>query len=102
MPHFLVLAYDGTDAEAKNRRTAVRAAHLNYIKPMVAKGEIITGGAILDDQGKPIGSAVMTEFPNRASVDAWFAKEPYVQQGVWKRIEVQPMHVVVRDSKITP
>ena len=102
MAQFLVLAYDGTDSDAKTRRAGARVAHLDYIKPMVAKGEIIVGGAILDDKGAPIGSAVVTEFPDRATVDAWFAKDPYVTQGVWKKIEVQPMKIAVRDGKIAP
>jgi len=100
MPQFLVLAYDGTDAGAVQRRAAARDPHLDYIKPMVERREIIVGGAIFDDQGKPIGSAVVTEFPDRAALDAWFAKDPYVLDGVWKRIEVTPMKIAVRDGKV--
>jgi uncharacterized protein len=102
MAHFLILAYDGTDAEAAARRQAARPAHFEGIKPMVEKGEMMLGGAILDDSGKMIGSTVIVEFPSRKELDAWFAREPYVQQKVWQKIEVRPIRIAVREGKITP
>lgn len=102
MAQFLIIARDGTDPDASGRRTAARPAHFAGIKDMVAKGEIISGGALLDDAGKMIGSYVIAEFPGRAELDAWFAREPYVQQGVWKQIDVKPIRIAVRDGKIAP
>ena len=102
MAQFLVLAYDATDAEAAARRKAARPAHFEGIKPMVAKGEIVVGAALLNDQGGMVGSAVVTEFPSRAELDAWLAREPYVKEGVWKKIEVKPVRIAVRDGKINP
>jgi uncharacterized protein YciI len=102
MAQFLVLAYDATDAEASARRKAARPAHFEGIKPMVAKGEIVMGAALLNDTGGMAGSVVVTEFPSRAELDAWLAREPYVKEGVWKKIEVRPVRIAVRDGKITP
>jgi len=34
MAQFLVLAYDGTDADALARRQATRGAHLESVRPM--------------------------------------------------------------------
>ena len=102
MAQFLVLAYDATDAEAPARRKAARPAHFEGIKPMVAKGEIVVGAALLNDAGGMIGSVVVTEFPSRAELDAWLAREPYVKEGVWKKIEVKPVRIAVRDGKMNP
>ncbi len=102
MPQFLVLAYDGTDAAVRARRAAARPAHFAGIPPMVAKGEIVSAGAILDDAGNMVGSVVFTEFASRADLDAWLRREPYVTEGVWQRIEVKPMRLAVRAGKITP
>lgn len=99
---FLVLAYDGTDSEAPSRRRAARGSHFEGIKPMVERGEFRAAGAILDDAGNMIGSALFAEFPSRAELDAWLEREPYVKQGVWKRIEVKPFRLAVLDGKITP
>ena len=99
---FLLLAHDGTDKDAKARRTAVRRAHFAGIKPMVERGELRAAGAILDEAGEMIGSVVLAEFPNRADLDAWLTREPYVTEGVWKNIEIKPFRLAVLDGKITP
>jgi uncharacterized protein len=100
MAQFLVLAYDGTDAGAAERRKSVRPRHFEGIKPMVAKGEIVHGGAILDDAGKMIGSAVFVDVPSRRELDAWLDREPYVKERVWQKIEVKPVRVAVANGKI--
>jgi uncharacterized protein YciI len=102
MSQFLVLAYDGTDREAPARRKAARPEHFERVKGMVARREIIAGAAILDDGGNMIGSAVFTEFPSRAALDAWLEAEPYVRERVWQKVEVKPMRLAVLDGKITP
>ncbi len=102
MAQFFILAYDNTDAEAPDRRRAARPAHLQGIEPMVEKGEIRAGGAILDEAGNMIGSALFAEFPSRAELDAWLAREPYLQRGVWKKIEIRPFRLAVLDGALTP
>ena len=57
MPQFPILAHDGSDPEAPARRRAARPAHLEGISPRVERGEIVAGGAILDDDGRMVGSA---------------------------------------------
>jgi uncharacterized protein YciI len=99
---FLVLAYDGRDKDAKARRTSVRPAHFASIKPMVERGELRAAGAILDEAGDMIGSAVFAEFPSRADLDAWLAREPYVTEGVWQQIEIRPFRLAVLDGKTSP
>lgn len=102
MAQFLVLAYDGTDKAAPERRRSVRPAHFESIKPMVEHGEIRAAGAMLDDAGTMIGSVLFMEFPSRAELDVWLKREPYVQQGVWQKIEVKPFRLAVLDGKVTP
>lgn len=99
MPQWLLIAQDGEDAEAPSRRQAARPAHLEAIKPRVERGEVIVGGAVLDDAGAMTGSAVVVEFADRAALDAWLAEDPYVTQGVWRKIEVKPFRVAVMTDK---
>jgi uncharacterized protein len=96
MPQFLVLAYDGADAEAPARRLKARPAHFANGKPLVESGQIIAGGAILDAAGNMIGSAIFYNFDSRAQLDAWLAKDPYVTGDVWRRIEIKPMLIAPR------
>lgn len=90
---FLILALDGTDADAPARRQRVRAEHLAAVGRLKARGHFILGGAILDTQGQMVGSAVVLEFPDRAQLDEYLARDPYVTGNVWQRIEVKPFRV---------
>jgi uncharacterized protein len=90
---FLVIAYDGTDEKALDRRMASRQAHLAGIEKMKAEGKAIYGIAILGEGDKMIGSVLVVDFPSRADLDAWLKAEPYVTGKVWQRIEVHPARV---------
>ena len=56
---------------------------------------IICAGGLLDDEGNMKGSALVLEFDNRAALDAYLQSEPYVVEGVWQKIEVETMNVVL-------
>jgi uncharacterized protein YciI len=102
MAQFMIVAHDGSDADATARRLAARPAHFEGIKDLVARGNLVCGGAQLDAEGRMVGSFCICEFPSRAELDAWLAREPYVKQGVWKRIDVTPIRIAVRDGRIIP
>ena len=87
---FLVIARDGTDEEAPKRREAVREAHLERIRPLVDDGTVQLGGAILDDRGAMVGSALLIEADSSAEVRALLARDIYSTAGVWQEVEVYP------------
>ena len=90
---FLLLAYDGTDLAAPERRLKVRQEHLDKISNLKKSGEFLFGGAILNDEGKMIGSMILYEFPDRMSLDDRLKDEPYITGGVWKKIEIKPFRL---------
>jgi len=92
---FLVIARDGTDKAALERRLAARGRHFERLPAMLAAGEMLMGGALLDDDGKMIGSTALVDFPDRAALDRWLAEEPYVTGDVWLDIEVVPFRLAV-------
>ena len=61
---FLVMAYDGTDDKAPERRMAARETHLAGIVKMKEEGKAIYGVAILNDREQMIGSALVVDFPD--------------------------------------
>jgi uncharacterized protein YciI len=87
---WLIIAYDGADADAAERRQRHRPAHLEGAARLQAAGHLLMGGAILDDSGGMIGSAAIAQFDTRAELDEWLRTDPYVTGGVWQRIEVLP------------
>ena len=92
---FLVIARDGTDGGAVERRLEVRPKHLESIAPLVEAGNVLVGGAMLSGSGDMIGSMMLVDFADRAAVDDWLERDPYVAGGVWKEIEVQPFRTAV-------
>lgn len=92
---FLVIARDGADAAALDRRLAARALHFERLPAMLAAGEMLMGGAMLDDDGRMIGSTVLVDFPDRAALDRWLAEEPYVTGDVWRDLEILPFRLAV-------
>ena len=88
---FLVKAYDGEGMLEK--RMEVRPRHLEGMK--VLGKQIICAGGLLDEEGRMKGSALVMEFENRAALDDYLAREPYVCEGVWRKIEVESMNVVL-------
>ena len=92
---FLLIAFDGKDDGALERRTSVRPTHLEAIMKRKDAGEIEVGGAMLDEAGNMVGSMMVLEFPDRAALDAYLDAEPYVTGKVWQDITVVPFNRVI-------
>jgi uncharacterized protein YciI len=90
---FLLIAYDGTDPDAESRRQRVRQEHLDKIGNLKRNGEFLLGGAILNDEGKMIGSMILYEFPDREALDERLKDEPYFTTGVWGKIDIKPFRL---------
>lgn len=90
---FILIAYDGTDKDAIQRRLKVREEHLSKIAVLKRSGECLFGGAILDEDGKMIGSTIVYDFPDRQSLDIKLKDEPYISGGVWEKIEIRPFRL---------
>ncbi|AFK03572.1 YCII-related protein [Emticicia oligotrophica DSM 17448] len=93
MKQYVVVAQDGRDTEALDRRMAARPEHLAGAKALKANNNFIVGGAMLNDDGKMIGSVMIVQFENDEKMKEWYDNEPYIQQGVWKFVEVMPFKV---------
>jgi uncharacterized protein YciI len=90
---FLLTAFDGTDNEALDRRMGSRTEHLEKISLLKRSGEFLVGGAILNDEGKMIGSMIVYEFPDRKALDEKLKDEPYIYNKVWKKIDIVPFRL---------
>ena len=94
---FVLIARDGKDPDALNRRLSVRAEHLEKVAVLKKNKELVFGGAILDDNGNMAGSVIVYDFPDRASLDLILKDEPYIKGGVWKEIEIMPFRLAKID-----
>ncbi len=88
---FMIKAYDGENM--LDKRMEVRPRHLEGMKKLGK--QIICAGGLLDEAGRMKGSALVLEFPDRTALDEYLKNEPYVVEGVWQKIEIERMNVVL-------
>lgn len=85
---FVILGYDAPDGGAK--RPAIRPAHLDHLRPLAEAGRVKLAGPLLDRTG----SLIVIEADSLAEVWALVARDPYVTEGVFNRVEVKPFQQV--------
>jgi hypothetical protein len=92
---FLVIMHmgDTKDPEIQRKRAELRNAHLKRAASFRDRGHVIIGGALLAEDGTPIGSAAIARFDTRAEVDAWLADDPWTKAGVWRDFEIMPFKI---------
>jgi uncharacterized protein len=92
---YVVHAYDYTDANALDRRMAARPSHFEGARRLKELGHFVVAGALLDPNGKMIGSMMLLDFADEAQLNDWLSWEPYIQQGIWERYDIKPFRQAV-------
>jgi len=88
---YIVRAYDGENMLEK--RMEVRPRHLENMSKV--KGKVLFAGGLLDDAGKMKGSVLILDFDDPALIDDYLASEPYIQEKVWEKVEVERINAVL-------
>jgi uncharacterized protein YciI len=89
MPLFVIIGHDSPDGPAK--RPDVRPRHLDHLRPLAEAGKVRIAGPLLDKTG----SLIIVEAESLAEVWAIVARDPYVTEGVFNRVEVKPFTQVL-------
>jgi uncharacterized protein len=87
--HWLIIARDGTDPDAPARRKAAREEHLAANRTLFEEGRVLYAGALLDADGGMIGSLLVVDAPDEATVRAQIEADAYTRGGVWVDVEVR-------------
>jgi len=93
MKQYVIIARDGTDEKALDRRMETRPGHLAGARQLKTDNHFILGGAMLNKAGQMEGSVMIVQFETEAQFQNWYNNEPYITAGVWKTIEVKPFKV---------
>jgi uncharacterized protein YciI len=93
MQQYIIIARDGNDTEALERRIKARPSHFESARELKSHDQFVIGGAILDDNGKMIGSMMIVQFETEDDLLNWMRNEPYINGNVWQDIEVKPFKV---------
>jgi uncharacterized protein YciI len=86
---FVIIGHDSPDA--RERRPAVRPAHLAYLDPVAKAGRIRLAGPLLDRSG----SLIVVEADSLADAWSMVARDPYVTEGIFNCVEVKPFQQVL-------
>ncbi len=91
---YAIIGRDTPDSLPKRR--AARPAHLERLKALLAEGRLVIAGPLPSiDAADPgpagfTGSLIVAEFASLAAARAWADADPYVTDGVFASVEVQP------------
>ena len=91
---FALMCTDKPDAF--DLRMSTRPEHLGYLEQR--KAEIVQGGALLDNEGKPRGSLLVIDVADRTAAEAFAAADPYAQAGVFEAVVIRPFRTVFKDG----
>lgn len=83
---FMVAAFDKPGMLGERLR--MRPAHLAYLKGLGDR--IKMGGAMLNEDERPLGSLLIVEADDRKAIDALLEEDPYGKAGVFERVDVRP------------
>jgi uncharacterized protein YciI len=86
---YVIIGHDAPDAG--ERRPAVRPAHLAHLDPEAKAGRLRLAGPLLDTTG----SLIVVEAASLADAWALVARDPYVTEGIFNRVEVKPFQQVL-------
>lgn len=76
-------------------RMDTRPEHVAFLQGLNAEKKLAFAGPFLDAEGKPDGSLVVIEAPDRAGAEALAAADPYAKAGLFDSVEIRPWNWVV-------
>jgi uncharacterized protein YciI len=77
-------------------RQSERPKHLIYLERVTPC--IMSGGALLDDNGQQIGSILIIDVADRAAAEEFAATDPYVEVGLFASTYIFPFRPVFKDG----
>ncbi len=92
---FIITAYDGE--EMLEKRMRVRPRHLENMAKV--RGRVVCAGGLLDGDGRMKGSVLIMDFDDKSLLDEYLGSEPYIAEGVWEKVDIQPMNVVILNGE---
>ncbi len=96
---YAIIAEDTENSLAA--RLAARPAHVERLKELQAKGQLVLAGphpAIdSEDPGEAgfSGSLIVAEFESLTAAEQWASEDPYIEAGVYEKVTIKPYKKVL-------
>jgi uncharacterized protein len=91
---FAVIRHD--KPHSLSLRLSQRPKHLEYLKSVLDK--IVYGGALIDDEGKQIGSMLIIDVTGKAEAEAFADADPFVEANLFASTSVRQFNPVFKDG----
>ena len=78
-------------------RQQSRPDHLKFLEGLGSS--LKAAGPFTDDEGKPTGSLVVIEAPNRAAIAEIAARDPYAVVGLFASVEIKPWKWLIKNPE---
>jgi uncharacterized protein YciI len=98
---YVVMAWDGTDEGASDRRMAVRDRHLEVITRWAREGRLQLGFPTFRADGSVAGSLMFLD-EDEVGMKEYLAEEPFAREGVWQSYEARPFRIAPLDYQPLP
>ncbi|HUK55328.1 MAG TPA: YciI family protein [Nitrospiria bacterium] len=93
---FVIIGTDGPEGRAKRKK--LRPAHLERLKRLESEGKLVLAGPFADQSG----SLIIIEADSIEEARAFIQKDPYVEQGVFEKVEIRPFTLVLPERDEGP
>ncbi len=96
---YAIMAEDQPDS--LDSRLSVRKEHIKRLNDLKAMGRLVLAGphpAIDSPDPGPAGftgSLIVAEFPSLEAAQSWADEDPYIQAGVYKKVRIKPLKIVL-------
>jgi len=89
---FVITAYDYKNQLEK--RLENREAHVKGLTKAAKNGNLLSAGALTNEEGEMIGSSVHVRFDSREELDQWLKNEPYILNKVWETVQIDTVNLI--------
>jgi len=98
---YVIIAWDGTDKDALDRRMAVRDRHLEVITRWAKEGRLQLGFPTFRADGSVAGSIMFLD-EDEVGAKEYLSEEPFAREGVWQSYEARPFRIAPLDYAPLP
>jgi uncharacterized protein YciI len=98
---YVIIAWDGTDQDALDRRMAVRDRHLEVITCWAREGRLQLGFPTFRPDGSVAGSIMFLD-EDEVGAKEYLSEEPFARESVWQSYEARPFRIAPLDYEALP
>lgn len=99
---YVILGWDGEDAEAPARRAAIRDRHLEVITRWVEAGRLHLAVPLFNGDGRAVGSIMILNDEDEVGAREYLLEEPFAREGVWLSYQMRPYRIAPMDYQPLP